>query len=563
MQPSNIYTRIFQKREVSLYSKEFMETDLEQLTRYYQSEGFLHAEVQLDSLKIKNKKKKQKVDVYIHIKENNYVSIDSISITINGSLAGINADSLTKEIIKTLNLAVKKRFNDNALFNDVTIINDYFMNLGYVYVQTDYKLSLKSSSDKVGISYTVNPGKICQFGETSITGNKHTKEKFIRKQLAYLPAQTYSRDKLDKTRKRLYNLQLFRIVSITSQTDKTSQENPIPIQIKIEEMPRWMTNFGIGYGTEDKFRAFADITYRGLFKGTSRLNLYLKHSALTPYYVSLTWTEPQFFAQKLSVSLNPYIQRQNEPGYNIQSYGVKLPISYAITDEIQTSLTYYLERVTQFLVDTTNTDVPNPEDYTFPYNKSGISAFFTFNNGTPISSPEKGWSFSLGAKVNGYIFGTDFNYVKAWTDIRRYQPIGKFVLSLRAMIGGIYSSDSSGFVPVEDRFYSGGSTSNRGWSRAELGPKRGNGTPLGGKSIIEMNVELRRHIFWRIDLAVFVDIGNVWLQPFHYRFNELAYTVGGGIRINTPIGPIRLDVGVPIANENKTVHFFLSIGQAF
>lgn len=562
MQPSNIYTRIIQKKEVTLYSEEFMETDLEQLTRFYQSEGFLHAEVKVDTLKLKETKKKQKVDIYIRIKENDYVSIDTISVHINGHLAGINPDSLTKGIIKTLNLRSKKRFTDNTLYNDVAIINDHFMNLGYVYVKTDYNLNLKAPSNKVGISYTVTPGNTCQFGETSIGGNKHIKEKFIRKQLAYSSTQTYSKAKLDKTRKRLYNLQLFRIVSITSQINKETEQNPIPIQIQIEEMPRWMTRFGIGYGTEDKFRAFADVTYRGLFGGTSRLNLYAKHSALTPYYVSLSWVEPQFFVRNLSLSVNPYIERQNEPGYNTQTLGINFPISYSITDQMQVSLTYYLQKVTQH-VESDDAEIPNPEDDKFLYSKSGLSALYVFNNAQPVYSPEKGWSVSLGGKINGYIFGTDFDYTKVWTDIRRYQPIGKFILSLRAMIGGIYSSNSDGFIPVEDRFYSGGSTSNRGWGRSELGPKRESGTPLGGKSIIEMNVEIRRHIFWRIELAAFLDMGNVWEEAYHYRFNELAYAVGGGIRINTPIGPIRLDIGVPIANANKTVHFFLSVGQAF
>jgi outer membrane protein insertion porin family len=139
------------------------------------------------------------------------------------------------------------------------------------------------------------------------------------------------------------------------------------------------------------------------------------------------------------------------------------------------------------------------------------------------------------------------------------------------MIGGIHSSDESQFIPVEDRFYSGGSNSNRGWARSMLGPiiETQDGTsiiktPEGGKSIVEMNLEIRHPLFWQIELAAFVDAANVWSPSYHYCFNQLWYAVGGGIRVNTPIGPVRLDVGVPVVGTaDRKVQIFLSVGQAF
>lgn len=80
---------------------------------------------------------------------------------------------------------------------------------------------------------------------------------------------------------------------------------------------------------------------------------------------------------------------------------------------------------------------------------------------------------------------------------------------------------------------------------------------------METNFEVRRHVFWKIDLAAFVDAGNVWQDAYKYRFDEFACAVGGGIRVDTPIGPIRLDIGFPVNNEKKTPQFFLSVGQAF
>lgn len=555
MQTFNLFKRI-QRRDPVLYSAEFMESDLQRLTIFYQSEGFLHADVALDTLIINHKK--QRVNINIKIRENKSVKVDTVKFKLNEPLHHVNPDSLLRKLSKRLLLATGARFRDNGIYEDVGEINTEFFNLGYVYVKTNFDLNLRPQADLVDISYDIFPGQICSFGQTTITGTNNIRERKMRKLLAYNPGDQYSKTKLDKTRSNLYDLQLFRVVSINPQMDWDHQENPIPIRIVIQEIPRWESKFGIGFGTEDRFRAFADVTYRGLFGGTSRLNLYAKHSYLTPYMVSLSWIEPMFFVKKLSLTVNPYIQRQREPGYNNLTFGLNLPVAYTFNDYLKGSLAYYFENVTQY-----EASEINPEDDKFLYNKSGMALWFAFNNSDPVFSAEKGWSVSLGAKVNGYIFGTQFDYTKLWIDVRKYLRLGKFVVGLRGMIGAIHSSDTTGFIPVEDRFYSGGTNSNRGWARSELGPKRENGTPMGGKSIFEMNVEVRHPLFWRLEIAAFVDVGNVWAQDYHYRFNDLAWAVGGGLRLNTPIGPVRLDLGVPIANEKKSVQFFISIGQAF
>ncbi len=570
LQPSNWLQRVIQKKDASIYSNDFMETDIERLQRYYQTEGFLHAETWLDSLHINEKKRT--VNIYIGVRENNPVRVDTIAFNVTEPVPGITPEQGQKKLTRQVFLKNGERFSDQMVYNDVSKINNAFTNRGYVYVETDFDLDLKIPQDSVNITYEVRPGIIGQFGETSVHGNKYIKEKYVRRALRYEPGETYSSDLLDKTRKDLYNLQLFRVVSIVSETNKSTKLNPIPIRIDIEEMPRWMSRFGLGWGTEDKFRAFADVTYRGLFKGTSRINLYAKHSALTPYNVSLNWIEPQFFLNNLSLSVNPYIRREKEPGYDVQRLGINVPLGYVFNDHISTSVSYYFERVKRFDTGEGAASL-NPEDRNFLYNKSGLSGTFTFNNADPVFSPVKGWMVNVSAKLNGYIFGGDYNYTRLWIDARKYQSIGSFVLSLRGLIGGIYSSDESGFIPVEDRFYSGGANSNRGWARAMLGPqylsdKAGVWYPMGGKSILEMNLEIRHKLFWQIDLAAFFDCGNVWAEPYHYRFDQLSYSVGGGLRVNTPIGPIRLDVGVPLNNpynvENfRKVQVFLSVGQAF
>lgn len=553
---SNIYERLLEKKEASLYSNEFMQSDIERLRQFYQSSGFLNVDIRLDSLKVNQKK--QTLNIYLIIVENRPVLVDSVTITIADTVGNLRLN----RILNSLVLKKGIRFDDASLLNDVATINTRLANHGYVYSKTDYQLTINADTSRVNINYYVTPGVRGTFGTTIIKGNRYIREATIRRQLSYKPGQRFNKEQLEKTRKQLYDLQLFRIASVAPVLNPDNQEQPIPVELIIQEMPRWSTRFGLGYGTEDRFRAFGDLTFRGLFGGTSRINLYVKHSQLMPYYFSLSWIEPQFLLKQLSLSVNPYLKKENEPGYNTQTIGINFPIGYKFSDETRVALTYYFDRVQQ-AVDSTDVDIPNPESDRFQYSKSGISMLFSYSNAKPTISPERGWTINMGAKINGYIFGTDFSYVRLWIEGRNYQKFGRFVMATRGMIGSIYSSNADGFIPVEDRFYSGGSMSNRGWGRSMLGPKRDNGTPLGGKSIIEANIEFRHPLFWRIELAAFLDAGNVWKNSFYYRLKEFALTAGGGLRINTPIGPIRFDVGVPLFNEKRSPQFFLSIGQAF
>lgn len=556
--------RILRRKEPYFYSSEFADNDLERLIRFYQSEGFIYIQANVDT--INTDREKRTVDVLFNIREGDPILVDSIAFEFQNAVGITNPDSLSRRITRRLTrraaLAKNKRFTDMALSEDIIRINKTFENRGFAYSETSYELDVDTAEKKTDVYLHTNPGPRATFGQTTISGNEHTREKFIRHQLTYAAGQRYDASKLDLVRRNLYDLQLYRIISVVPRLDYEDKETPIPVDIMLEEIPRISSEFGVGYGTEDKFRAFVDLTYRGVFHDATRLNLYLKHSALEPYHISLKLIQPQFLDKKMSIMLNPYFRRQVEPGFDTQTLGLNVPLNRKFSDQFNMALIYYYEKVSQ-QVESGDYEVPNPENKKFLYDKSGLQYAVTYSTALPRFSPASGFSSTLGFKYNGYIFPGDFNYTRLWVDLRKYQKLGNFTLALRGMMGGIHTPDSSGFIPVEDRFYSGGSTSIRGWGRSQLGPKRESGSPLGGKSIVEMSAELRYKLFWQLDGAVFVDAGNVWEESYRYKFNDLAYSAGVGLRYNTPIGPVRFDVSIPLWNEKKSLQFFLSVGQAF
>jgi outer membrane protein insertion porin family len=198
------------------------------------------------------------------------------------------------------------------------------------------------------------------------------------------------------------------------------------------------------------------------------------------------------------------------------------------------------------------------------YPKSSVSLGMIRSTGRPLLNPADGSYESLVVMYSGLGSGTPYHFLKATMDLRRYDPLwGGLILATRVEMGGIRSYDPDGFVPVEERFYAGGSTSVRGWDRFLLGPLDAAGKPLGGKSLVEGSVEARFPLSTSFGATLFVDLGNVWQESFDFRFNELRYCAGAGVRLETPIGPIRFDCAVPIFEGEQSANFFFSIGQAF
>jgi outer membrane protein insertion porin family/translocation and assembly module TamA len=173
----------------------------------------------------------------------------------------------------------------------------------------------------------------------------------------------------------------------------------------------------------------------------------------------------------------------------------------------------------------------------------------------------------------GRVLRGTFAYTEFVGEARGYLPIGsRFVLANRARSGTI-AGPSAALIPFYKRYFVGGSTSVRGWGRYQVSPLTPAGNPIGGRTMLELSSEARFGIRGKLGGVLFVDGGNSWNDPWSVRFSQMRWAVGPGIRYDTPIGPVRVDLGFQVnpldglvIDGNKEtrhwrVHF--SIGQAF
>ena len=120
-------------------------------------------------------------------------------------------------------------------------------------------------------------------------------------------------------------------------------------------------------------------------------------------------------------------------------------------------------------------------------------------------------------------------------------------------------------MPASRRLFSGGGGSVRGYAERFIGPIDENGDPLGGLSVVELGAELRAQAFGDIGFALFVEGGSVSEEPAPVFDEGFQIAAGVGLRYFSPVGPIRVDVGVPVngREEDDAFQIYLSIGQAF
>jgi outer membrane protein insertion porin family len=120
-------------------------------------------------------------------------------------------------------------------------------------------------------------------------------------------------------------------------------------------------------------------------------------------------------------------------------------------------------------------------------------------------------------------------------------------------------------VPIYDRLYLGGSNNLRGFAFRDVGPRDHQGEPLGGQSMARATAEITFPIIEKARGAIFYDTGFVNADPYDFGTNHVASDFGLGLRLDLPIGPLRVDYGIPIQNDGRSSngHFNFNVGYQF
>ena len=556
---SSIQQTILRKKPF-IYDENILEEDLQRLKLFYQQEGFLDVQIELSN--VQYDEKNNTVNISITVRENAPVKVGTIQFEFLSDYKNISmADQ--EAVLKrhsSHGLKAHERFTEEALGADKMNMINTLSNLGYAFPHIETVLTLYEDKNQVDVLWKIDSGPKYVFGKTQISGNLNVSENLIRKQLQYHEADLYRKKALDKTQQQIVSLGLFDGVSVKASVDDQNSSR-LTIQINVIEAPRFTIRFGVGYGNEDNLRTFMNFQKLAFLGGARQARLLLKYSSLEPYNFNLLINQPQFLTPSTTLSLNPFLRKEVEPSYTAQRLGINIPLNYRIYRRLNSSITYFYERVDQQGTKLSEQFL-GPDDITL-YNKSGIILGGFWDSSKPMFNPLEGIYVGVNVKTNGLSIRADYPYLKYILDFRGYDILIEKVWALRLKIGTISTQNAEDFVPPEERFYLGGSRSVRGWGRNRLGPVDAEEIPIGGKSVFEGSLEIRQLVTSGLSSVLFIDFGTLSERTFTFPLRDTHFSPGFGIRYATPIGPIRLDFAFPINAPGEKMKFYFDVGQAF
>ncbi|WP_085901592.1 autotransporter assembly complex protein TamA [Kiloniella majae] len=208
------------------------------------------------------------------------------------------------------------------------------------------------------------------------------------------------------------------------------------------------------------------------------------------------------------------------------------------------------------------------EDDTESFAFASVPLSARYDSTNDLLDPTTGFRFGVTATPYYGLTAASPDFFKTEIDGSTYYSIlddDRLVFATRGKIG-LLAGDSSSDIPATKRFYAGGGGSIRGYEHQTVGPLNSNDDPVGGRSLVEFGAEARVRVTEDIGLVPFIEGGNVYDSATPDFSENFQWGAGLGLRYYTAIGPIRLDVAVPL-NRREEIddawQFYVSIGQAF
>jgi outer membrane protein assembly complex protein YaeT len=557
------------------YNRARLDADLKRIEAFYADRGYPDARV--TGLDVRSKG--NAVEVVISIAEGEPIRLVGVTFT--------GFDVVPPDRFAEITARVPMRVGQPRDRQDVVATHELAVNAlrdhGYPYATVATEEDSGPDGKSATVAFVAAPGTLARFGGVEIVGNVSVTDSVIRRQLSFVPGETYSRRAVQETVRRLYALELFLFVNVEA-LDPERQDAEVRTRVTVAEGRHQRVNLGVGYGTEEKARVDAEYRHVNFLGGARTGGAHARWSSLDRG-LRLDVNQPYFFTPHLSLGGDAERWYTYTPAYRSIVSGGTATLRHRSSASSSWAVSISSERNRSTIAPDVLDD---PELYadlialgldpTTGSQEGTLNAVgFEWRRSTADSllDARRGYQVSVQAEAAGGVLPGSFNYTSVSIEGRHYVPIGdRLVVANRAQLGTINAAgDDPAEVPFSRKYFLGGATSLRGWGRYEVGPLGGSGLPIGGNALLAFTAELRFSLAGSLGGVLFVDGGNVWGEDWTFRLGDLRYDVGSGLRYRTPVGPVRVDAGwqlTPVEGlvvrggpERRRWRLHFSIGQTF
>ena len=591
-----------------LFKEDDFQQDLVNLRTYYNSKGYIDMEVK--DVKY-DYPAKDTMKVTISVFEGIQYTVGKIDFAGNTVYTkddlrvyrGVPVTKMTEgKIYAPAPFVPDKKDPDNynglaTLQGDIKRIRDLYGAKGYIEMDVTPERQANVESGKIDILYHIVENSQSYVEQIIIQGNNRTKDKVIRRELQVTPGQIYDSVRADVSKKRLENLQYFEKVDVSPQD--TTIPNRKNMVVTVEEKRTGSVTFGAGFSSVDSLLGFVEIT-QGNFDifnfpyftgGGEKFRIRLQYG-LERQDAEVEFKEPWFLEQRLSLGYNLFYHNATYLSnyYNERNYGASVSLAKGFGQFWSGSITYTLQEFDLYdFAQGSSPQLMSAAGANFdPNNVGGANAYrsdssvtldMTYDNRDSVLLTRRGVHADFSAELAGGPLLGQTNLYKFQANAQKYILLPyDLILMIGASTGNVEAYDNSTQVPLFDRFFVGGSRSVRGFHNRDTGPVDSNNEPLGGDTMLYQNTELTFPIMDRVRGAVFNDVGFLDPDAFTYTrifksnpypgaTGEITASAGFGLRLDLPIGPLRLDYGLPYVDQgyNHTTwgRFDFDVGYQF
>lgn len=447
-------------------------------------------------------------------------------------------------------------YSDSRVITLRRRLQSYYQAHGYYNASvTSQALPGQEINRQIPVVIGVETGDLFEVAGINVEGLDRIRPEFMKRRFAPLEGRDYNPAALDKVFKRLMRSGLFSDLRVAP---KPVSDNELVFDIEVTEAKARELGFSVGYGTFEGFIFGFLARDRNLF-GHGRPVTFEFDISQRTLRAELSYEDPWLFNDyNFRIGLAGRTFRFD--GYSILEFGVQSELSRQFTRHYEAGLVAAANYNSVFNIDIEPQFV-GPEEYLV--NSVGMFHRLDYRD-NPIN-PTQGWILSASMEYASQALGSEIDFVRGVFRLSGYYPIGPGILAAGMRGGVIQPLGGTSQLPIDERFFTGGSTTVRSFAERELGPKDRHDFPIGGQATMVLNLEYDIRIIGDLGVAFFVDAGNLRSRSSQFGFGDMRYGVGMGLRYFLPIGPIRIDYGYNPDRrpDEATGALHLSFGFAF
>jgi translocation and assembly module TamA len=424
------------------------------------------------------------------------------------------------------------------------------------------------------VTLVVDPGPVAPFGSIVVGGRSNVDPRVVMSHIYIEPGDPYSPEAIADARKSVLTIPAISSVRIR-EAERLDARGGLPITAEVTDRKPRVIGFSARYSTLDGPALRTYWQHRNLFGGAESLRLEadvfvpprFDHSfedTLRDFRTNdlggrfrASFVKPALAGSRYDFLLDGLVERDRTGGDVFGGYDSKRL-------EVTAALRRRFSRTFSAQVGLTGTAGETSDTLgVVEYQLVGLPVSVTYDSTDRLLDPTKGWRVTASATPYLGSVGLFETRLRA-SHYYALDEDARFVLAGRVGVGSI-TGPSLAEIPADHRFYAGGGGSVRGYRYRSLSPLGPTGQVVGGRSLVEAAAELRVKVTDTIGIVPFFDVGGAFDAAYPDFREELRYAAGLGLRYYTGIGPIRLDLAVPLNPRDGDQSFavYVGIGQAF